>query len=137
MGLHRHFNFCTRDTPPLSDIWKEQRVIKGCWIVQTATFSYICWMNYFDECRLLYCSWFPAHFAHLSDRQQPINHQMHLFLILVVANWINSATFSSLYLDLNASYVLVAVVDLSNVLKSICFLQHQFKYLLANRLSET
>ena len=98
MGLHRHFNFCTRDTPPLSDIWKEQRVIKGCWIVQTATFSYICWMNYFDECRLLYCSWFPAHFEHLSDRQQPINHQMHLFLILVVANWINSATFSSLYL---------------------------------------
>ena len=82
------------ETLPLSDIWKKQRVIKGCWIVQTATFSYICWMNYFDECRLLYCSWFPAHFAHLSDRQQPINHQMHLFLILVlVSNWISNATF--------------------------------------------
>ena len=42
----------------------------------------ICWMNYFDECRLLYCSQFPANFAHLLDRQEPINHIMHLFRIL-------------------------------------------------------
>ena len=70
--------------------------MKGCWNTQTGIFSYICWMNYFDECRLPYCNKFPAHFAQLLDRQQPINHNMHLFpTFVLVLNWVNAETFPS------------------------------------------